>query len=487
MKAKISVEKILLLLLGIITFITTSWTLKNDFYFMFDDIAWIHEVKYSFDIRDFTFLPQSRYNDRPLRTIWFWALYHIFGMNYTAYYLVTLLWHVLNTYLVFALIKRILIIIQDQEEENIFQKSLIVASIFGLYPKHLMAVCWLSGAANDLICTFFSLLTMYCYLNYMKKRKSYINIFLAFVFYVAAMRSKEAAICLPIIIMMFEVYIAVFKNDKNKFHYGYFILLAYMCTYLIRLFTLPIGLTAEGQYKQDFNIITIIRVFANYVRLYFGVDDSAFSYSLGTYYTKVGNIGIVISLLIIFYIILNLIKKRNVQKYCGYLAFGVAVGLSMAPLLVLPNIQHLLYFYFPAVFLSIFFGLVIYDAWEKVNIIYSKQMLVIIVFCSLILLNNVGGAKKFKEYYIHLGEEALSTVNDIENIDILPQNTHLYLDGISDTANVFNYSPGYIVNILYDDPSIVSEIYNSQAECIAPYAIWKYSNGHVIEVERKIE
>ena len=128
-----------------------------------------------------------------------------------------------------------------------------------------------------------------------------------------------------------------------------------------------------------------------------------------------------------------------------------------------------------------------YDVWEKVNIIYSKQMLVIIVFCSLILLNNVGGAKKFKEYYIHLGEEALSTVNDIENVDILPQNTHLYLDGISDTANVFNYSLGYIVNILYDDPSIVSEIYNSQAECIAPYAIWKYSNGHVIEVERKIE
>lgn len=494
-----------LFLLGFITFIVTSWTLRNNFYFLFDDIAWIKEVKFSFDVKNFfTILPISRYNDRPLRTVWFWCLYQVFGMNYTAYYLIVLLWHVLDTYLIYFLMKKILL---QCNYQDYFWKSIIVAFFFGIYPKNLMAVYWLAGAANDLLCTFFCLLAMLCYLKYMEERNRWHIMVLSLVFYIFAMRSKEAAICFPIIILLYELYISVIVNRKKfKLNWGCISLLLYMVMYLVRLFTLPVGLTNAGQYKQDFSILTIIKILLNYIRMYFAWDDGSFSYDINNYYTKVGNIGIVICFLIIIIVISGLIRKDGRKREnWGIMLLFIVCGLAMAPLLVLPNIQHMLYFYFPSVFLSMLFGISLYEGITYLyNYKFSPQIILVMTVVFLVILNNIGGAKIIRENFIRWGEEAKSTVEDIESIEKIPTGTHVYLYGADSGANVFNYAPGYIINIIYEDSSIVTNLItgeelsvleeiseetdvNIREQYSAPYVIWKYADGHVREIGRVID
>ncbi len=480
----------MLLTLGVLTFLTTSWTLNKDFYFLFDDVAWLKEVKFSFDIRNFFhILPISRYNDRPLRTLWFYILFNLFELDYTSYYLVTLLWHVLDSYLVFSLSYRVFSITDNILSKRAqFFKSFLISLLFGIYPKNIMAVYWLAGAANDLLCGFFSLLSMQFYINYIKNRKAWFSVLISLFCYICAMRSKEAAIGLPIIILLFETYILWEGKKRFKIFLGNVVLLLYMVIYLIKIFTLPATLTTEGQYKQEFDIGTVFRVLLNYIRMYFALDDGSFSYRVGEYTTKVGNIGIVICTAILVILLSNLYRKKAVKESVGVIVLFLCTGIALAPLLVLPNIQHMLYFYFPAFFLSMFWGICFYETTSYLlKLKYSDIIISCIAVALLAYANNTGGAKQIRMNFEQWGREAKSTVSDIEGIETLPSNTTLYLKGADKGANVFNYAPGYIVNIIYNDSSITSELVDDDTVYRLPYAVWEYHSGHVVELERVIK
>lgn len=467
---------------GIAVFSVNAWILRKNFYFLFDDIAWIQEVKYQFDVRNFFhILPASRYNDRPVRTFFFWICYKLFELDYTKYYLVVLIWHIVNTFLLLKIAYEVL---KKINFAKAFDCACVCALFFGIYPKNLMAVFWISGAANDLLCAFFSLLTIALYLKYINNRKSCLSVIGFLTAFILAMRSKEAAICLPVIILIYELYMAYYQKTKFKLHFGLVALSGYMILYVIRIFTLPAGLTKEGQYEQNFSIISIFQVLLNYIRMYFGLDDSAFSYKAGEYYTKIGDIGIVILAFIIAAALIKICRKKNTEYAWGILVLFLMIGLSMAPLLVLPNIQHLLYFYFPAVFLSVLFGVFIFCGWD---LLQSKLKFIspcLFTLIILLILNNTGGAKGLRNSWIHWGEQALSASEDITSIAPLPAGYHLYVQGASQGANIFNYGPGYIVNILYDETDISVELEDENTAYQIPYAVWNYSDGHVDELRR---
>jgi len=427
----------LLILIGLSVFFVNAWTLRENFYFLFDDIAWIKEVKFDFDIKNFfTLLPAWRYNDRPIRTFFFWILYQLFGLDYTKYYFVTIIWHIVNTYL---LLQVAYLVLKESNFEKAFECACVCASFFGVYPKNLMAVYWISGAANDLLCTFFSMLTILFYLHYMKNRKSYFCILGALFTYILAMRSKEAPICLPIIIMLYEFYIAYLQKRKKKIYLGNITLILYMMAYVIRIFTLPAGLTAAGQYEQDFSPITIFNVLLNYIRMYFGLDDGSFTYRLNEYYTtRIGDIGLIIITVIVAVTIVKMYYEKSVERGWGVILLIVMIGFSIAPLLILPNIQHLLYFYFPAIFLSLLFGILIFQGLDFLRVktrmgrFISPALFTLIIS---VLLNFTGGAWILRNFWIACGEDALSASKDIHGIDTLPDESHLL--GNCETSSQF--------------------------------------------------
>ena len=299
------------------------------------------------------------------------------------------------------------------------------------------------------------------------------------------MRSKEASICLPVILMIYEVYMAYYNKQRFRLYSGNMLLIGYMLLYLIRIFTLPVGLTGSGQYEQNFSPVTILEVLLNYVRMYFGLDDPSFSYKTGHQYgTQIGDIGIIIMTAIVAVAFTKIFYKKETQRAWGIIALVASIGAALGPLLVLPNIQHLLYFYFPAVFISILFGIILFQGLDLLRHKIRYVQPYVFVLAVLLLINNIGGAKNLRESWMRWGKEALSATQEILDIESIPAGYHVYLKGASEGANVFYYGPGYIVNILYNDPDISVELINENTNYQIPYVIWNYLEGQVQEIDR---
>ncbi len=101
-------------------------------------------------------------------------------------------WHLLNSILVFFLTIRIF--------PNKSGAAFLVALLFAIHPMHIESVAWISSR-KDLIYTFFYLISLITYLEYLKnKQKKYLLI--TFGTAAISLLSKPAAITLPIALVL---------------------------------------------------------------------------------------------------------------------------------------------------------------------------------------------------------------------------------------------------------------------------------------------
>jgi hypothetical protein len=84
----------------------------------------------------------------------------LFGCKDAAFHLVNLLFHVLNTLLVFRLLRRM---------TAPMWTSAIAAALFALHPLHVESVAWVAER-KDMLSTFFGLLSLLAYLRYAEKK-----------------------------------------------------------------------------------------------------------------------------------------------------------------------------------------------------------------------------------------------------------------------------------------------------------------------------
>jgi hypothetical protein len=109
----------------------------------------------------------------------------IFGLRPAAFYSVSILLHILNCCLVFAL---------GRSPVVGFQVSKWSAAFFAIYEGHQEAVMWYS-ASNELLLFFFGTLSLLCWLIFIEQEKPRRRWYLASIgFFVLALLSKESAI-----------------------------------------------------------------------------------------------------------------------------------------------------------------------------------------------------------------------------------------------------------------------------------------------------
>ncbi len=100
------------------------------------------------------FLPEERTNYyRPLFLLWLRINDALFGNHVWAWHLTTILAHVLATYLVYLLAKKMS---QDV--------AVLAALLFGLHPAHIEAVAWISGVTEPLLAALL-LGSLICYIS----------------------------------------------------------------------------------------------------------------------------------------------------------------------------------------------------------------------------------------------------------------------------------------------------------------------------------
>ena len=117
----------------------------------------------------------------------------LFGLNAGWHHLVNLLFHIINTVLVFVVFRIF---------TGAFWQSAFTAAVFGLHPLHVESVAWISER-KDMLSTLFWLLTMWAYFCYVKNPKlsKYI---LTLGLFAMGLMSKPMLVTLPFVLLLLD-------------------------------------------------------------------------------------------------------------------------------------------------------------------------------------------------------------------------------------------------------------------------------------------
>jgi tetratricopeptide (TPR) repeat protein len=178
-------KSIYLLLIGLLTFFAFLPGLFANFYIQ-DDPVYICAIKdwNLKGISSFFLSPFEGYHPLTLLTL---SLNFLFsGYSPFSYHLINLIIHIANSILIFTFLYRL------------FQStklSLLASLLFAIHPIQVEAVVWVSSR-KDLQYVLFYLLSLHCYLSFLKQRR-YKFLVLTMLMFLFSALSKGAAISLP--------------------------------------------------------------------------------------------------------------------------------------------------------------------------------------------------------------------------------------------------------------------------------------------------
>jgi len=122
------------------------------------------------------------------------------GYTPHAYHVTNLILHLLNTVLVFLLL---LAIGRKIKLSRAVWIAFIAALLFGIHPLHVESVAWISER-KDLLYTFFYLLSLLCYIRYLKGQRQVLFFLLSVLAFAFSLLSKAQAAPLAVSLLLLD-------------------------------------------------------------------------------------------------------------------------------------------------------------------------------------------------------------------------------------------------------------------------------------------
>lgn len=129
----------------------------------------------------------------PLTLLSFAADYYFFKNEAFFYHLINILLHLINTLLVFIIIRKLF---------NYTEIAVITALLFGIHPMHVESVAWIT-ARKDVLFSVFFLLSLLTYINYLKNQKTGFYL-LSLVLFILSVLSKSQAVSLSVTLLAID-------------------------------------------------------------------------------------------------------------------------------------------------------------------------------------------------------------------------------------------------------------------------------------------
>jgi len=114
-------------------------------------------------------------------------------MNAGSHHLTNVLFHIINTLLLFIVLKRM---------SNALWQSAFVAALFALHPLHVESVAWVAER-KDVLSTFFWMLTMWGYVRYVE-RPGTNRYLLVVLFFILGLMAKPMLVTLPLVLLLLD-------------------------------------------------------------------------------------------------------------------------------------------------------------------------------------------------------------------------------------------------------------------------------------------
>jgi Flp pilus assembly protein TadD len=130
----------------------------------------------------------------------------LFGPNPGWIHFINVLFHIANTLLLFAVLKK---------TTNLLWPSAFVAAAFALHPMHVESVAWIAER-KDVLSTFFFMLTLLAYIEYVKKRSAFQYV-LSIVIFAIGLMAKPMLVTLPFVLLLLDYWpLDRFARPQNK-------------------------------------------------------------------------------------------------------------------------------------------------------------------------------------------------------------------------------------------------------------------------------
>ncbi len=188
----------IVLLLSLLTIIVFWRSLSNGFV-NYDDDVYVYEnphIQQGMTCNDIRWAFTSFYeaNWHPLTWLSHMLDYRVFGLDPRGHHFINLLLHLLNVLLLFRLFEGM---------TGELCKSAIVAMLFAVHPLHVESVAWIAER-KDLLCAFWSLLTLIAYHGYCCREKQIARYSLTILLFTFALMSKPMAVTLPLLMLLLD-------------------------------------------------------------------------------------------------------------------------------------------------------------------------------------------------------------------------------------------------------------------------------------------
>ncbi|MFA5200354.1 MAG: tetratricopeptide repeat protein [Candidatus Omnitrophota bacterium] len=302
---------------------------------------------------------------RPVATLTYFLDYALWKLDPFGYHLTNLLLHVINALLIYSFIYLI------TKKKRI---ALLSSLLFALHPVNSEAVNVISFREDLLVLAFFlSSLILYIKLNKLFGLKKRVFYLLSLFSFFLALFSKEMAIILPFILILYDYFFVIKGGLKGisarlKYYSGYIIILLFYL--FVRFFlivnnNLPVTYPGESFY---INILTMSRVVVTYLKWLFlpvGIYATIPDWSDLTvnYFFDFRVLFSIVLLLACFLIAIRIHKS---SKYYSFAIFWFFITLlPVSNLFPITSYIASRFLYLPALGFCLFAGVLLNKGWVK--------------------------------------------------------------------------------------------------------------------------
>ncbi|RHR41865.1 hypothetical protein DWX23_04745 [Parabacteroides sp. AF18-52] len=205
-----------ILFLIIPVFIIYFPILENDFLDFWDD-QWVVMNQYTergINLDNIWAILTDFYHGQyaPFNEYLYLLLFNIAGYNPCIFHLASILIHYINVYLVFIILRQLLISSNRVDMKNVNLISFLTTLLFAIHPFNVESVAWMS-ASKVLVYALFYLLATYTFLLYLKNNRFIFYIFTLILFFFSFW-GKEQAVTFPVWLFL----ILLFLNKQKAWH-----------------------------------------------------------------------------------------------------------------------------------------------------------------------------------------------------------------------------------------------------------------------------
>ena len=191
-------QGIIICLFIIFSTLSVYWQIQHHDFINFDDNEYITEnihVQQNITLKSviWAFTEFHSNNWHPVTWLSHMLDVEILGVNPGRHHLVNLLFHIINSLLLFSVLRKM--------TGNLW-KSGFVAALFALHPLHVESVAWASER-KDVLSTFFWMLTLIGYIRYVQ-RKSLQRYLIVVLFFILGLLSKPMLVTLPFVLLLLD-------------------------------------------------------------------------------------------------------------------------------------------------------------------------------------------------------------------------------------------------------------------------------------------